>query len=158
MSLKGLYPYDLWKIIKNDKKYIPRQLRKDEKLKLYRRYWLSELGMIKVKEIISIQNREFYSITYGNNGEKNGVISYPVEFGCYELLKNFNEFEKSDFINKKKPIYGAEIKYWFIINNIDFSDENYSGFLDKLQYLKDSAKYIVRRNKKKQEYEFVIKK
>lgn len=154
MTLK-LYPSKLLEEIRKKKKYIPRKLRKNERLRLNRKYWIPDYGIIKVKEIIDTPNGEHYVISY-NNGNMNGVVSYPTTNECYEMLKNFNELESINFINKKKSVYGAEIKYWFIINDIDFNDIDYSGFLDKIQYLKDSTKYIVHRNKKKKEYDFII--
>lgn len=153
----SLYPEVMWNEITKKKKYIPRRLRKNERLKLFKRYWLPYYGAVKVKDVFSTCGVEYYQIIY-NNGNMVGVTSFPVEDKCYELLHNFNNMESYEFINKKKPVYGAEIKYWFIINNIDFSDDEYSGFLDKLQYLDDSTKYITRRNKKKKEYEFIEQK
>lgn len=142
------YPDELWGEISKNYKYIPRKLRDDEKLKLDKRYWIPDYGLVRVKEIINI-GTEYYIISY-SNGSMFGVISYPVD-NCYELLKNFNSIEKDDILEKNKPIYGAEIKYWFAINNKDTS----SSILDNLHSLKDSTKYLIRANKKS--YDFIKK-
>ena len=151
---KCIYPEKLLEEIKKKKKYIPRRIRNEERLKLFKKYWISEYGIIKVKDIYIIHNIDHYFITY-NNGNMYGVIPYPIKDECYELLRNFNELENENFINKKKLIYGAEIKFWFVINEINFNNDNYSGFLDKLSSLQDSKKYTVHRNKKRKEYDFI---
>ena len=151
-----LYPDDLWSEILKKKKYIPRRLRKHEHLKLYKKYWIPYYGIIKVKDVINVANQDYYDISYTSAGNTlHGVIPWPLPYDSYEMLRNFDQIESLNFINKRKAVYGAEIKYWFKVNNIDFTDENYSGFLDKLQGLIDSTKYITRRNKKKKEYEFI---
>ena len=49
------------------------------------------------------------------------------------------------------------IKYWFCINNIEYDDEKYIGFKDKIKYLEDNSKYRIRRNKKLNIYDFIKK-
>ena len=145
-----VYPEEIVKEMKLNKRYIPRKLKSGEKLRVHRKYWIYDIGFCKVKDIFIVDNIEYYTVSYMSNSSMYAVISYPLPTSCYEMLHNFTNIEYCSPINdKKETLYGAEIKYWFIINDIDFNDENYSGFLDKLHTLNDSKKYFIRRNKKK---------
>ena len=147
-----VYPDELEKeIIKN--KYIPRKCRELEHLKLYHRYYTTRYGVFKVENIESIKGIEYYFIKY-NNGKLFGVISHPITDTIYELLHDYDEIEKVNLINSNKSYSGAEIKFWFVINNINFKDQKYDGFLSFLNansknIISDSKYYFVYRNKSK---------
>ncbi len=158
-----IYSSDLIEYIKDTKKYIPRRLKNFEHLKVYHRYWLPEYGEFKVRDTSYDSGIEYYYITYCN-GNKQGVISYPIYniLECFELLKNVKHIEEDFVINNRlKSFTGAEIRFWFTLNNIDFADiENYSGFLPYLEYgrkesIKDSLMYQCKRNKQQNRFEFI---
>ena len=159
-----IYSSELEEYIKDSKKYIPRKLKGFEHLKPYHRYWSPEFGAFKVRDTSYDSGVEFFYITYCND-TKQAVLSYPISniLECYELLKNYKHIEEYSVINNRIMSFtGAEIRYWFILNNVDFTDiENYSGFLPYLEYgrkdsLKDSLEYHCRRNKKQNKFEFII--
>lgn len=158
-----IYSSDLVDYVKYSKRFIPRKLKKFEHLRLYHRYWIPEFGESKVRDTSYDSGIEYYYITYCND-TKQAVLSYPIynSYECFELLKNYNHIEEDSVINNRiKSFTGAEIRFWFIINNIDFTDiENYSGFLPYLEYgnnksIKDSLVYQCKRNKKQNRFEFV---
>ena len=162
-----IYCSDLEEYIKTMKRYIPRRLGRFDQLKVFHRYWLPDFGEFKVKDISYNNGTEYYYIVYDNN-TKQAVLSYPVSnpsaniTECFELLKNYDHIEDNCIINNMiESFTGAEIRFWFIINNIDFTDiENYSGFLPYLVYgnkksIKDSLVYHCKRDKKENKFEFV---
>ena len=154
-----IYPEKLQYEIVKYKRYIPRRLKHHERLKLYHRYYNETYGNFKVKEIYFESGNEYYYIAYNKN--MNGVIQYPEynNHKTYELLSNKNNMEDQPVINNRiQSFTGAEIKFWFLTNDIDFSSEEYSGFYEPLSYdkLYDTKRYRVRRNKKLNIYEFII--
>ena len=72
-------------------------------------------------------------------------ISYPVEKdNNYELLHNYSNIENENIINSNISYTGAEIKFWFIYNRIDFSNYNNRGFL---KYLESGNRKCITDNK-----------
>lgn len=124
--------------------YIPRKFRPNEKLKLYHKYWIPEFGgTIKVHEIEYISGVPYYFIKFSKNMSAN--ITYPVMYSeMYELLHNYDNIEKENIINSSKSYSGAEIKFWFIVNKIDFDDPIYRGFWS---FLDDTSMSVVADNK-----------
>lgn len=153
-----LYPEKLQNEVMKNKNYIPRKLRHHERLKIYHRYYNDEFGIFKIRDVELIGGVEYYFITYKKN--MTAVIPYPTynNCKCYELMVNRDELENKSIINNRTTtFFGAEIKFWFVVNDVDFNDENYIGFKSELDSIYDSKKYHVRRNKKLKEYEFLTK-
>ena len=151
-----LYPKELQDEIIKNKNFIPRKLRHHERFKQYHKYYNDEFGIFKVRNVEYIDGNEYYFITYKK--DMTAAIPFPIYNNnkCYELMLNKDEIENKSIINNRSTtFFGAEIKFWFIVNNINFSDENYIGFKDDLNFIYDSKKYHVRRNKKLKEYEFL---
>ena len=125
-------------------RYIPRKFRENEKLKLYHKYWVPEFGgTIKVHEIEYINGIPYYFIKFNRNMSAN--ITYPCNYtDMYELLHNYDNIEKENIINSSKSYSGAEIKFWFIVNKIDFDDPQYRGFWS---FLDDTSMSVVADNK-----------
>lgn len=125
-------------------RYIPRKFRENEKLKLYHKYWVPEFGgTIKVHEIEYINGVPYYFIKFARNMSAN--ITYPCNYtDMYELLHNYDNIEKENIINSSKSYSGAEIKFWFIVNKIDFDDPQYRGFWS---FLDDTSMSVVADNK-----------
>ena len=123
---RSIYPPKLEEYIRKNK-YIPRKVRDNEHLKLYHRYWLEDYNeVVKVDDIFITRYVEYYSIRYKSMVS---CIPAPVPKYTYELLHNKEHIEKVDLINSEKSYTGAEIKYWFLMNNIDLeSGSQYSGF------------------------------
>ena len=157
-----VYPGELEKeIIKN--KYIPRKCRELEHLKLYHRYYTTIYGVFKVENIESIKGIEYYFIKY-NNGKLFGVISHPITDTIYELLHDYDEIEKVNLINSNKSYSGAEIKFWFVINKINFDNPNYKGFYQFLDPLSNNLLvdtkyyYVIYNTKSNQPFQIILDK
>ena len=113
---RSIYPPKLEEYIRKNK-YIPRKVRDNEHLKLYHRYWLEDYNeVVKVDDIFTVRCVEHYSIRCKSMVS---CIPAPVPKYTYELLHNKEHIEKVDLINSEKSYTGAEIKYWFLMNNID---------------------------------------
>ena len=123
---RSIYPPKLEEYIRKNK-YIPRKVRDNEHLKLYHRYWLEDYNeVVKVDDIFITRSIEYYSIICKSMVS---CISAPVPKYTYELLHNKECIEKVDLINSEKSYTGAEIKYWFLMNNIDLEfGSQYAGF------------------------------
>ena len=123
---RSIYPPKLEEYIRKNK-YIPRKVRENEHLKLYHRYWLEDYNeVVKVDDIFIVRCVEYYSIRCKSMVS---CIPAPVPKYTYELLHNKECIEKVDLINSEKSYTGAEIKYWFLMNNIDLEfGSQYAGF------------------------------
>ena len=123
---RSIYPPKLEEYIRKNK-YIPRKVRDNEHLKLYHRYWLEDYNeVVKVDDIFIVRCVEYYSIRCKSMVS---CIPAPVPKYTYELLHNKECIEKVDLINSEKSYTGAEIKYWFLMNNIDLEfGSQYAGF------------------------------
>lgn len=153
-----LYPDVLQSEVVKSKKYIPRKLCHKEHMKIYHKYYNQEYGIFKVQEIYYEKSTEYYHINFGK--EMNAVIQYPSYNNnkTYELLYNYDNIEDKSIINNQlKSFTGAEIKFWFTVNKVNFLHENYRGFFNDLKNNKlyDTKKYHIRRNKKLNIYQFI---
>ena len=139
---RSIYPPKLESYIRRNK-YIPRKIRENEHLKLYHKYWLEDYDdVIKIDEIFEVNKTKYYTIKYKT---MTGCISDPVSKLTYELLHNKENLEKLNIINSDISYTGAEIKYWFIINNINIeSGSKYSGFWS---FLNPASKNLLIDNK-----------
>jgi hypothetical protein len=147
-----VYPVELEQEIRNNN-YIPRKCKPKERLKLYHRYWSSSYGIFKVDDINFIRGVEYYYIKFDSN-RMLAVISYPITDNIYELLHDYDKIETKTIINSNKSFTGAEIKFWFVKNKINFADPKYDGFLSFLSInskniISDSKFYFVIRDKSK---------
>ena len=158
-----IYPPKLEEYIRKNK-FIPRKIRKNEHLKMYHRYWLEDYNdIVKVEDIFFTSGVEYYSVKYNS---MNSCISAPVTaIGTYELLYNKDCIEKLNLINSDTSYTGAEIKYWFILNNIDLKHGAiYAGFWSFLNpnsnnLLIDNKYYFVSYNKsRKQKCQIILDK
>lgn len=144
--IRNIYPEKLSNFIRNsDNNYIPRKLKTDERLRLYKRYWsLYSDDCFKVDKVYFIDSIEYYSVKYSNL--LYGEISFPVDSDyIYELHNDRNNIKDiNNIINTKSSFLGSEIKYWFYINNIDLTSNKYSGFWS---FLDPSSKSLISDNK-----------
>lgn len=142
--MKMIYPIELSEVVKKFN-YIPRKLNKNEHLKLYHRYWIPDMGgLIKVKDIWRIGKTEYYIVKY--KGDLSICFSYPLDeyIGVYELLHDYDDICKKNIINDDNSYTGAEIKYWFLINN-NKSYDKFGKFvsLNSKLLISDNKRYKV---------------
>lgn len=99
------------------------------------------------------------SVEYDDNGELQGAfINYDTDFcgllstelnqGDYRLRKDFHNIYKKNIINSNKIYYGAEIVYWFFMNNITSKNPVYKGFWkfvddDSRHRIADTTRYKI---------------
>lgn len=144
--IRNIYPEKLSNLIGyNNNSYIPRKLKIDERLRLYKRYWTSYSNdCFKVDKVYFIDGIEYYSVKYSNL--LHGEISFPVDSDyIYELHTDRNNIKSiNNIINTKASFLGSEIKYWFHVNNIDLSSIKYSGFWS---FLDPNSKSVISDNK-----------
>lgn len=117
-------------------KSIPRILKQGEHLKLYHKYWLDNYGAVKVQDIFIEKGTEYYIIRYSDR--MSSCIPYPAT-GIYtfELLHNSERgMENEDVINSGQYYTGAEIRYWFYIND---KIKKFADIFKYLSYTSDSA-------------------
>ena len=140
-----IYPEKLKEYILSEESnidYIPRHIKFNEHLRLYRRYFVTCFGddCIKVDEIYDVEGVEYYFVKYPNS--LYGTISFPLDNNyTYELLIDKKDIKNIDnIINTKVSYTGAEIKYWFFIHNIDLSSEKYIGFWS---FLNPNSKNVI---------------
>lgn len=141
-----IYPKKLEDIIKENH-YIPRVLRDYESFKLYHRYWdIYNEELFKIIDITEIDGDNYYIINV--NDSYTSIIPEPKSItSYYEILKDYYCIAETNIINDNAYYTGAEIKYWFSINEIPI-DGIYKGFfryfsVNNKVYLYDSKKYKV---------------
>ena len=147
MKTLNIFPEEITYII-NKKGLIPKPL-KYTKLRLHHKYFFPEFkGVVKVDEILNVNNAEYYMIRYSSNM----VACIPSLDrkhldGRYELVKDTNQLAEENIINSNTPYYGYEIKFWFVKNQIDFHKikykEFYKYFTDKEFMIEDGKRYIL---------------
>lgn len=122
-----IYPVDFEKEIQENK-FIPRKIRNNEILKVFHRYWIPYYeGICKIMDITDYDNKKYYHIKFGNN--MFAVNQHPLNCeGIYELLHNRDNIDQKNIINDLNSYTGAEIKFWFTVNKINFNKEKYKGF------------------------------
>ena len=144
-----LYPKKLKENIINHN-FIPRRIKPDERLKLYHKYWMDSFkNIVKVVDIINIEETEYYLVTYNN---MSAVISYPINYNdtTYEMLHSTN-IESEKIINSYSFYTGAEIKYWFIINKDNMTNDEYNGlypYISGDKELTDNKRYMILKENK----------
>ena len=161
---KHIYPEGLeFEIYKSG--YIPRLMKPGERLKVFHKYWTPYFdGLIKITDIENICGTYYYYIRY--NSKLFGCFSHPLPtvINNYELLHNYNNIEKDNIINSNKSYTGAEIKFWFVKNQIDFDSPKYKGFWPFLDpksknVLQDSKYYfVVRKSSRRQQFQIILDK
>lgn len=157
----SIYPPKLEEYIKKNKN-IPRKMHDDEHLKLFHKYWLDEFDdVVKVTEVFNAKGVEYYSIRHKS---MDSCTSYPVPDAIYELLHNNDHIEEIDIINTDVSYTGAEIKYWFIMSELDVMNpgNKYYGFWSflnphSMNVLVDNKSYYVSYDKaRKQKCQVIL--
>lgn len=154
-----IYEDNVSKFILENNQYIPRKIKPDEHLKLYHRYFsIFDSLYFKVDKIYNVFKTEYYSVKYPNF--MYGEISYPIQSEyIYEFFLDKKNIKNiSDIVNSRKSYLGAEIKYWFFINNIDLSEESkHYGFksfleLNSKSTIQDDKYYFLYGHEKENKY------
>lgn len=135
-----IYPVKLAEFLQENN-YIPRKIRYNEHLRMFRRYWIDYSDLfLKVDKIYNVAGDEYYSVRYRDN--LYGEISYPLDHeSTFELLLDKRGIKKlNNIINSPESFSGAEIKYWFFTHNINIKSDKYFGFLS---YLDPNSKSLI---------------
>lgn len=155
----GIYPKELEERVRSSKKFIPRLLRNNERLKLFHKYFCLSYGVFKVYDIQHTSHNEYYHIRFKKYGtDMQAVITLPIEDNCYELLRNYDSIENMNILNNDERLFtGAELKFWFIVNNISNKDKRYKSYKKSLIKIDDTSKYYVISDIKNKRFEFIKK-
>lgn len=120
--MNHIFPPKLEEFLKEGNIYIPRRIYNDEHLKLHKRYWIDNI-FYKIDEIYLVNNVEYYIARYERT--LLATFSYPINNDyTYELLVDRVEIATTNILKTPNVSYtGAEIKTWFLLNNIEFENE-----------------------------------
>ena len=134
----NIYPPKVQKYARK-KKFIIRRIKDNEHLKNYKRYWDNSSEMcFKVHQVYTVQDNEYYSVRF--SGLLFSELCYPADV-TYELKPDVNNIAKrTNIINSRRSYTGAEIKYWFMIRQIDLNSEKYEGFVS---FLDPTSKSVI---------------
>lgn len=138
-----------------------RKLDKNDHLEVGRKYYNIIYTNFKVLDKFEIDGNEYYEISYNcHQTRMKSVVPYPVNLhsDCYEIIPDIKNIKKENIVNMHINLYGYIIKYWFCINEIEYNDDRYIGFKNKIKHLNDNARYRIRRNKKLNIYDFIQQK
>lgn len=138
----------LEKIIKR-KKIIPYKLFPYEKLVKGKWYYDSRFNNIfKIVEVEYKDGILDHAIIVTDEGFTS-YISTPLDFyNDYRIEFDKRNIVEQDIINSHKSFYGAEIRYWFYMNNIDSFNRKYRDFWQFLEEtsdnkINDNSKYLL---------------
>jgi hypothetical protein len=126
-----VYSFDnsLEKQIKR-KRLIPYQMTPTDKFMRGKWYYDQYYGNIfKVLEVKYKQGNILeYAITKSDEGYSSYISTPPVPFEDYIIEHDTTDIVERDIINSEKSYTGAEIRYWFFMNDITCFDPKYKYF------------------------------
>lgn len=103
-----LFPQELNEV--TDYNVIPRLLRDNEELQLYRKYYFTDLKQ-KLK-CMSIEKYDGYIFYFLSNDNISNVMSYPITYECYTFTLDKYNIMSRDIINDNQSYRGYQIKWW----------------------------------------------
>lgn len=112
----------------------------------YNDYWRQCFKIISV----GYTNAGFLDEAYIKWDDGNyGLICTDLDICDFRLEKDRNKIYKDNIVNSDKFYSGAEIVYWFFMNNINCSNEKYNGFwkyvdTHSAHRLSDTTRYKVK--------------
>lgn len=107
--------------------YIPYRMKKGEKYQEKKKYFNYYWDMcFKVIYITHDNSMDSYCVKADNSTYH--LLSSDPDVYDYLLIKDENEIYNQNIINSNKSFTGAEIIYWFYVNNIDLNSKKYCGF------------------------------
>lgn len=124
--------------------YIPRRIMQNEPLKLYKRYYCYFDDLyFKIDNIFYIGNQEYYSVKtqnlyYSILTEVNN--NYIYEF----MIDKNNIINTKEIINTNISYSGAEIRYWFFLNQDNIDENIFDRFY---KFLDMNGKSVINDNK-----------
>lgn len=133
------------------KKYIPYRVFPHEKYKKGSLYYLEYYDLFLKVLDLNYQNN-ILEFIYGRtiDGNLYQYLTLDLSSSDYRLEKDTKElYKKKTIINDDIAYYGAEIVYWFFMNNIDCFSAKYKGFwkfVDRYSdhRIADNTKYILK--------------
>ena len=126
-----VYSFDnsLEKLIKR-KKIIPYQLGPGDKLQ--RGKWYYDLYYSTLYKVTEVKYKTGgildYAITKSDEGYNSYISTPPSPYEDYQIDYDRNGLSEDIIINSEKSYTGAEIRYWFFMNDITCFDPKYKYF------------------------------
>jgi len=114
--------------------------------------WYYSLYYNNIFKILDLQykNGELDNATIVTDDGNYGVISTDLDFQeDYAISRDRRNIYKMNIVNHEESFTGAEIIYWFFVNNIDIFNKKYQGFwkyVDRysLDRVVDRERYFVK--------------
>ena len=111
--------------------YIPRLLRNDEHLLLYKKYYFPDMDQkVKCTNIETYFGVEYYFL---QNDTFQYVLHYPIDTNCYIFTLDKYDIMKRHIINDKQIYRGYQIRWWFFVHQ----KPKYRNFLELLPSISD---------------------
>lgn len=111
------------------KHYIPYHIKKGEKYQERKKYFNYYWDMcFKVIYITHDRDQLLENICVRADNNTYHVLCSDLDIYDYLLIKDNEKIYTQDIINSNKSFTGAEIIYWFYVNNIDIEGSKYHGF------------------------------
>jgi hypothetical protein len=132
------------------KKIIPYQIRPNDKYIKGKWYYNFEFGEIfKVLEVEYIHGVVLDHVCTKSLDNHYSYLCTDLSTEDYQIAFDSNEIYKQNIFEEKRTYTGAEIRYWFFMNNIHGFDKKYSVFWDYVdtfskRRLKDTSRYIIK--------------
>ena len=109
--------------------YIPYHIKKNEKYRENKNYFNYYWNMcFKVIEANYNSKDELEYIYARCKNHTYHVISSDLYYQDFLLIKDNRKIYKDNIINSNKKYTGAEIIYWFYVNNIDLENKRFNEF------------------------------
>lgn len=121
------------------KKIIPYMIFPNEKYKINKWYYSYYYdNVFKVEEVEYNEDGSLNSAYIKTDENTYSYITTDLDLEDYSVYKDRREIYKMNIINNSESFTGAEIVYWFFINNITSFDKKYHGFWKYIdRYSKD---------------------
>lgn len=112
----------------------------------YSSYWGAIFKVLSVE--YDEKTNEFFGAYIRYESNYYGMICSELNIDDYELEIDHKKLYKENIVNSNIPYSGAEIRYWFFVNNINGFNPVYRGFWKFVDNtsghkISDENKYIV---------------
>jgi hypothetical protein len=134
--MDSLFPSGLNDVL--ERNTIPRILRKDEKISLYKKYYFPEFNQkFRCNKIESYDDYIFYFLS---NDMYQYVLPHPVEYDCYVFTADKYNIMRRDIVSESNYVYrGYQLKWWFYKHPY----HKYTNFLNIVSELDDDNVYKI---------------
>lgn len=135
MEIENLFPSELVDV--TDKHTIPRILRDNEELNLFRKYYFPEFNQ-KFK-CVGIEPMNGFIFYFLSNDTLQYVLSFPIDYKCYTFTLDKYDIMSRDIVNDDHVYRGYQLKWWFYKHR----SYKYNNFREFIESIDDDSVYMV---------------